>query len=70
MVTFLSDRAPKSILRPSIQMHIKRGSNFTCLTPRWGQRRLPVECMDDVGNIKIIELAESLARRRGSALDR
>ena len=40
------------------------------LTPRWSQRRLPLEFMDEVGNIKIIELAEPLAGRRGSALDR
>jgi len=40
------------------------------LTPRWSQRRLPLEFMDENSNIKIIELAEPLARRRGSALDR
>ena len=37
------------------------------LTPRWSQRRLPLEFMDDLGYTTIIEFAESLARRRGSA---
>ena len=40
------------------------------LTPRWSQRRLPLEFMDGLSYTKIIELAESLAGRRGSALDR
>jgi len=40
------------------------------LTPRWSQRRLPLEFMDDLSYTTIIELAEPLARRRGSALDR
>jgi hypothetical protein len=37
------------------------------LTPRWSQRRLPLEFMDSVGYTTIIELAEPLARRRDSA---
>src|SRR5208282_4875703 len=44
-----------------------RGSR---LTPRWSQRRLPLEFMDGLGYTTIIEFAEPLARRRGSALDR
>src|SRR5882757_9177494 len=40
------------------------------LTPRWSQRRLPLEFMDGFSYKTIIELAEPLARRRGSALDR
>jgi hypothetical protein len=40
------------------------------LTPRWSQRRLPLEFMDGLSYTTIIKLAEPLARRRGSALDR
>jgi len=40
------------------------------LTPRWSQRRLPLEFMDGLSYTTIIEIAEPLARRRGSALDR
>ena len=40
------------------------------LTPRWRQRRLRLEFMDGLGYTTIIEFAEPLARRRGSALDR
>ena len=40
------------------------------LTPRWSQRRLPLEFMDGLGYTTIIEPAEPLACRRGSALDR
>ncbi len=40
------------------------------LTPRWSQRRLPLEFMDGLSYTTIIELVEPLARRRGSALDR
>ncbi len=35
-----------------------------------GQRRLPLEFMDGLSYTTIIEFAEPLARRRGSALDR
>ena len=35
------------------------------LTPRWSQRRLPLEFMDDLSYTTIIEPAEPLARRRG-----
>jgi hypothetical protein len=41
-----------------------------CLTPRWSQRRLPLEFMDGLSYTTIIEFSESLAGRRGSALDR
>ena len=41
-----------------------------CLTPRWSQRRLPLEFMDGLSYTTIIEPAEPLAGRRGSALDR
>jgi hypothetical protein len=37
---------------------------------RWSQRRLPLEFMDGLSYTTIIEFAEPLARRRGSALDR
>ena len=37
---------------------------------RWSQRRLPLEFMDGLSYTTIIELAEPVARRRGSALDR
>ena len=37
------------------------------LTPRWSQRRLPLEFMDGLGYTTIIELLEPLTRRRGSA---
>jgi hypothetical protein len=40
------------------------------LTPRWSQRRLPLEFMDGLSYTTIIEFAEPLARRRGSALER
>ena len=40
------------------------------LTPRRSQRRLPLEFMDGLSYTTIIEPAEPLARRRGSALDR
>jgi len=40
------------------------------LTPRWSQRRLPLEFMDGLSYTTIIEFAESLAGRRGSALTR
>jgi hypothetical protein len=44
---------------------------LTCgLTPRLSQRRLPLEFMDGLSYTTIIELAEPLAGRRGSALDR
>jgi hypothetical protein len=40
------------------------------LTLRWSQRRLPLEFMDGLSYTTIIEPAEPLASRRGSALDR
>ena len=40
------------------------------LTPRWSQRRLRLEFMDGLSYTTIIEFAEPLAGRRGSALDR
>ena len=40
------------------------------LTPRWSQRRLPLEFMDGLSYTTVIEIAEPLAGRRGSALDR
>ena len=40
------------------------------LTPRWSQRRLPLEFMDGLSYTTIIEFAEPLTGRRGSALDR
>jgi len=46
------------------QDHIRR------LTSRWSQRQLPLEFMEGLGYTTITELAEPLARRRGSALDR
>ena len=53
----------------------------TGLTPRWNQRRLPLppslgsyggtsEFMDGLSYTTVIEPADPLARRRGSALDR
>ena len=52
-------------------MHIEFELCGACgLTPRWSQRRLRLEFMDGLSYTTIIELAESLARRRGSALDR
>jgi len=39
-------------------------------TPRWSQRRLPLEFMNDFGFTLIFELRELAAGRRGSALDR
>ena len=35
------------------------------LTPRWSQRRLPLEFMDGLDYTTVIQLAEPLARRRG-----
>jgi hypothetical protein len=35
------------------------------LTPRWSQRRLPLEFIDGLTYTTIIEFAEPLARRRG-----
>ena len=40
------------------------------LTPRWSQRRLPLEFMDGFDITLIFELREPAARRPGSALDR
>ena len=40
------------------------------LTRRWSQRRLRLEFMNGLDYTTIIELAEPLAGRRGSALDR
>jgi hypothetical protein len=40
-----------------------------CLTQRWSQRRLRL-FLDGLSYTTIIEFAEALARRRGSALDR
>ena len=40
------------------------------LTPRWERTPLRLEFMDDLSYTTIIEPAEPLARRRGSALDR
>jgi len=40
------------------------------LTRRWSQRRLPLEFMAGLGYTMVIEFAEPLAGRRGSALDR
>jgi hypothetical protein len=37
---------------------------------RWSQRRRPLEFMDGLSYTTIIEFAEPLAGRRGSALDR
>ncbi len=41
-----------------------------CLTPCWSQRRLRLEFMDGLSYTTVIELAESLAGRRGSAFVR
>jgi mannose/fructose/N-acetylgalactosamine-specific phosphotransferase system component IIC len=40
------------------------------LTLRWSQRRLPLEFMDGLSYTTIIEIAEPLAGRRGSAFGR
>ena len=40
------------------------------LTPRWSQRRLPLEFMDGLSYTTFIEFAEPFACRRGSALGR
>jgi hypothetical protein len=46
-------------------------NSYKCrLTSRWSQRRLPLEFMDGLSYTTAIELAEPLAGRRGSALDR
>jgi hypothetical protein len=39
-------------------------------TIHWSQRRLPIKFMDGLDYTTIIEFAEPLAGRRGSALDR
>jgi uncharacterized protein (TIGR02246 family) len=51
---------------------VSRYPHFFCrgLTPRWSQRRLLLEFMDDFGFTVIFELREPAAGRRGSALDR
>ena len=46
------------------------GGGWFANTPRWSQRRLPLEFMDGLSYTTIIELSESPARRRGSACDR
>ena len=51
----------------NLPLIIMRGSR---LTLRWSQRRLPFEFMEELSYTTIIEPAEPLARRRGSALDR
>ena len=43
---------------------------MTTMTPRWSQRRLPLELMNGLGYTTIVEFEEPLARRRGSALER
>ena len=40
------------------------------LTPRWSQRRLPLEFMEGLSYTTVIEPAEPHAGRRCSALDR
>src|SRR5437762_714708 len=50
---------------PRCPHFVRRG-----LTLRWSQRRLRLEFMDGLSYTTIIEFAEPLARRRGSALDR
>ena len=62
----ISQAARRSLASvPRCPHFVRRG-----LTPRWSQRRLPLEFMDGFSYKTIIELAEPLARRRGSALDR
>lgn len=43
---------------------------MTISWPRWSQRQLLLEFMDDLSYTTIIEPAEPLARRRGSAYGR
>ena len=62
----ISQAARRSLASvPRCPHFVRRG-----LTTRWSQRRLPLEFMDGFSYKTIIELAEPLARRRGSALDR
>src|SRR5207248_11584173 len=62
----ISQAARRSLASvPRCPHFVRRG-----LTPRWSQRRLPLEFMGGFSYKTIIELAEPLARRRGSALDR
>jgi hypothetical protein len=65
-------RSRKTMNRPKASKFLvsllrRRGGWFanTALEPL-----LPIEFMDDFGYTTIIEFAEPLARRRGSALDR
>ena len=48
----------------------KKAAQACGLKARWSQRRLPLEFMDGLNYTTIIEPAEPLARRRGSALGR
>ena len=70
MVRFLRSRIR---LSPNMELQTEFGSiciEICCLTPRWSQRRLRLEFMDSLSYTTVIEFAEPLARRRGSALDR
>ena len=62
----ISQAARRSLASvPRCPHFVRRG-----LTLRWSQRRLRLEFMDGLSYTTIIEFAEPLARRRGSALDR
>jgi len=50
--------------------HLSACFTLIRLTPRWSQRRLRLELMDGLSDTTVIEPAEPLSRRRGSALDR
>jgi hypothetical protein len=65
-----SDTSSRELTKPSKTMlpepeHCGRDGR---LTPRWSQRRLRLEFMNGLSYTTITEIAESLARRRGSAL--
>ena len=47
-----------------------KGKRTVGLTPRWSQRRPPLEFMNGFDYTTIIEFAEPLVCRRGSALGR
>jgi len=65
MTVYRKQRDGRWLLFPRCPHFVRRG-----LTPRWSQRPTALEFMDGFSYKTIIELAEPLARRRGSALDR
>ena len=66
MATFISGREAERLAKVGLEV-VERSRG---LTPRWSQRRLRIVFMDSLSYTTVIEFAEPLAGRRGSAFDR